>query len=633
LTAAAAAALATCALTVIVAGPRPATSLPHPAPASLAQLDSVISPQGPAPVGRPAPVGQPAAASPAARACGGLPGFSAGTAGEIMAGKLTISPFPAATVDPDRDGDINWKMNPFGDPTWVLDFRQGSWIEQLVAGYLHGGRGAAAYLKRTAQITKSWLKATPVSGRDPLTLACIAQAFPGQSWINGQIAPTVNWYAAHWQGAYNHGLTQDINLLRIGCAYPAAAFGGSALSWRKTAVSQMTKSFGPNHYGPAIDAQGAVNEQATLYEDFVYNLWREGLPLLKSCGYALPGWITARIAELPDFLSYATQSDGNLVQIGDTYVERPATRPPVHSLVAVYTAAGYIFGRSGWTPAASFYSLRFGPGREIHGHDDHLGLTYYARGRNLIVDAGHYGYASTPYRTWLLSPEAASTLVMPGAHFNPATPTTLIADKIGRYGQFYELRDSAFGGRRRDRSVLVSQRPELVVVFDRATCAGECQQLWHLDPALTVTKVTDAGAMATAPGTELALLHVPLPGQPTAAVSTTVARAQDNPYQGWVSHQLEQRTPDDVVEMTGHGPTVAMLTVIVPAAPGTPVTATATGPKSGPYLLTVKIGSAVTTFSVTSAGALSQSGSAGALSQDGSAGAPRQDGSAARANL
>jgi hypothetical protein len=268
--------------------------------------------------------------------------------------------------------------------------------------------------------------------------------------------------------------------------------------------------------------------------------------------------------------------------------------------------AGYIFGRSGWTSAASFYSLRFGPGREIHGHDDHMGLTYYARGRNLIIDAGHDGYADTPYGPGYCPPEAASTFVMPGVSFNPAAPTALIAKKVSSYAQFYEFHDTAFGGLPRYRSVFVSQQPDLVAVFDRATGAGEYQQLWHLDPALKTARVTAAGAIATAPGTELVLLRVPLPGQVIPADSTTVARAQTDPYQGWVSHQLEQRIPDDVVEMTAHGQTSAMLTVIVPAAPGTAVTAAATGPESGPYLLTVKIGTAVTTLRVTSTGTISQ---------------------------
>jgi hypothetical protein len=49
-----------------------------------------------------------------------------------------------------------------------------------------------------------------------------------------------------------------------------------------------------------------------------------------------------------------------------------------------------------------------------------------------------------------------------------------------------------------------------------------------------------------------------------------------------------------------------MLTVIVPAAPGTPVTATASGPESGPDTLTVKAGAAVTTFTLTTAGTITR---------------------------
>ena len=546
--------------------------------------------------------------SAAAQACGALPTFNAATADEIMAGRLTIAPFPAVTIDPHRDGDVNWNLNPFGNPTWGQDFRSGSWIEDLVAAYLAGGPRAAAYRARAARLAAGWLRALPVSGRDPQTLVCIAQAFGGQAWINDQIPPTVNYYAAHWMGAWNHGLMQDIKLLRIGCGYPPGAFGGDALHWRKTAVAQMIAAFEPNPLGPAIDAQGAVNEQATLYEDFVYHLWQTALPELAACGYRLPGWITARIAKLPAFLGYATEPGGDLVQIGDTYVEHPATSPRGHALVAVYAQAGYVFGRSGWTSAASFYSLRFGPGREIHGHDDHMGLTYYARGRNLIVDAGHYGYTATPYRSWLQSPEAASTLVLPGVPFSSAAATSLVADRIGEDGQFYELYDTAFGGDPRYRSVYVSQRPDLVIVFDRAqggSAGSAYTQLWHLDPSVRVISVTRSAAVATAAGTSLTLAQVALPGQVIPAGSTQVVRGQTDPYQGWVSHQMLQRTPADVVTMTRTGPSAAILTLLVPAAPGTPVAYSVTSPPAGPYRLRVTVGASVSSYTITADGTIS----------------------------
>jgi hypothetical protein len=564
-----------------------------------------IAPLAPQPAPRPSAVPH---SSAAARACGGLPTFNTATANEIMAGRLTIAPFAGATIDPEQDGDVNWNLNPPGNPTWGQDFRSGSWIEALVVAYLAGGPRAAAYRARAARLAAGWLRALPVSGRDPQTLVCIAQAFSGQAWINDQIPPTVNYYAAHWMGAWNHGLMQDIKLLRIGCGYPPGAFGGDALRWRKTAVAQLIAAFEPNPLGPAIDAQGAVNEQATLYENFVYGLWQTALPELAACGYRLPARITARIAELPAFLGSATEPDGDLVQLGDTYVERPATSPRPHALVAVYAHAGYVFGRSDWTAAASFYSLRFGPGREVHGHNDHMGLTYYARGRDLIVDAGHYGYAATPYRAWLQSPEAASTLVLPGVPFSPAAATSLAADRIGRYGQFYELYDTAFGGDPRYRSVYASQRPDLVIVFDRAqggSAGSAYTQLWHLDPSLRVISVTRSAAVATAPGTSLTLAQVALPGQVIPAGSTQVVRGQTAPYQGWVSHQMLQRIPADVVTMTRTGPSAAILTLLVPTTPGTPVAYSVTGPPAGPYQLRVTVGASASSYTITADGTIS----------------------------
>jgi hypothetical protein len=288
---------------------------------------------------------------------------------------------------------------------------------------------------------------------------------------------------------------------------------------------------------------------------------------------------------------------------------RDAAGTPPAQRVAVYQV-GYVFGRSGWSPFGdqSFYSLRFGPGTQIHGHADHMGLTYYARGRNLIVDAGHYGYANTPYRAYLLSPEAASDLVMPGVRFDSAAPTRLIRQSVGADAQFFEFADTAFGGRPRDRSVYVDQNPDLALVFDRASGAGRYQQLWHLDPGLTVTTVTRSYAVATAPGTELEIRQIPLPGQQIPADSTQVVRGQVSSDQGWVSHAQLQMIPAPVVTMARSGPSAAILTLIAPAAPGTAITAAISPISSGWYQLRVQIGSRQLSFLVSPGGDIRAAG-------------------------
>jgi Heparinase II/III-like protein len=569
---------------------------------------------GPTAVARAAAVARVAAVVPAAadaKACGPLPSFPAGTADQIMAGRLTIAPFPAVTIDPHRDGDINWAQNPFHNPTWVVDFQNGQWIEALVEAYLAGGPDAEVYRNRANAVLLGWLSHVPAVNKSPDTLICSAEAFPGQSWIHDRIPGLLDYYAAHWDGAWNHGLKQDLQLLTAGCAYPAQDFGGQPVTWRDHARQQMIDSFEPNPLGPAVDAQGVTNEQSTGYANFDLGLWTAAEQDLAACGSWMPGWITARIAQIPTFLAMATQPDGKLAQIGDTYVVGPRDRPgtplqyaatrgaagtPPAQRVAVYRA-GYVFGRSGWSPFGdqSFYSLRFGPGRQVHGHDDHVGLTYYARGRNLIVNAGHDGYANTPYRAYLLSPEVNSVLVMPGVPFDFTAPTRLLGENVGADGQFFEFGDTAFDGRSRYRSVYVDQDPDLVLVFDRASGAGRYQQLWHLDPGLTVTTVTRSYAVATAPGTQLEIRQIPLPGQQIPAASTQVT-------QSWVSHAALQRIPAPVVTMTRTGSSAAILTLIAPSTPGVPITAAVSGASRGWYRLRVQIGGRQLTFLVSAGG-------------------------------
>jgi hypothetical protein len=129
-----------------------------------------------------------------------------------------------------------------------------------------------------------------------------------------------------------------------------------------------------------------------------------------------------------------------------------------------------------------------------------------------------------------------------------------------------------------------------VLVFDRACGATSYQQLWHLDPGLTVTTVSRSYAIATAPGTQLEIKQIALPGQQIPRGSTQVVRGQVNPYQGWVSHAQLHMTPAPVVTMTRTGPSAAILTLIAPTAPGVSITASISQHSPGWYQLRLRIG-------------------------------------------
>ena len=96
-----------------------------------------------------------------------------------------------------------------------------------------------------------------------------------------------------------------------------------------------------------------------------------------------------------------------------------------------------------------------------------------------------------------------------------------------------------------------------------------------------------------------------LPGQVIAPGSTQVTRGQTDPYQGWVSHQMLQRTPADVVTMTSTGPSAAILTLLVPTAPARRCRTRSADRRPAPAGSSVTVGATVTSYTITADGVIS----------------------------
>ena len=315
--------------------------------------------------------------------------------------------------------------------------------------------------------------------------------------------------------------------MRIGCAYPATAFGGDALKWRQDGrpagarvIPARTGSAPPSMPTASSTSRHRLREVRLGPVD-------GGKPELAACGYPLPASISARIAKMPAFLAEATQPTATSCRSATptlSTASRPRLAAPRWSRCY---RPGYVFGRSTWGPNGTFYSLRFGPGRQVHGHDDHMGITYYSRGRNLIVNAGHTGYEISPLPDYIRSPEAASTLVSPSGHFCPSQPRRC-RRLVAASSQYYQVGDYAFGGRRHAKR-LRPPGPDFMLVLDRGHGAPY-QQLWHLDPA--DVRHHARGAIATAPAVAAPPRHGPSRRRPcTWSASRSPAPAPPGPPQ------------------------------------------------------------------------------------------------------
>ncbi len=118
---------------------------------------------------------------------------------------------------------------------------------------------------------------------------------------------------------------------------------------------------------------------------------------------------------------------GYLVPIGDgaADVQPSACAKKPDSKVQIYKA-GYVFrdGPPGIPRTPPTTPIRYGPGVKFHGHEDHLGVTYYAQGRPILTEAGFHSYEPSPYRDWTLSPQAHNVPIPQGAQVRPATAST-----------------------------------------------------------------------------------------------------------------------------------------------------------------------------------------------------------------
>ncbi|TDW81335.1 heparinase II/III family protein [Kribbella sp. VKM Ac-2566] len=488
----------------------------------------------------------------------------------------------------DGKGNINWRMNPPNNPSWYMWLHSLRWLGQGIDAAAAGDKAA---LQRVSAITHDWVKDNPYSWKSDVgayestmhrtnVLICLRQAVLSglhvarlpltYAWLDKALLEHAWFLQKNYSGDWNHGTDESLALFGIGCTLQRDDL-------KKIASDRLTSAI-----KTSIDTQGSTNEQSTAYAQFNYVLWGRAIDVLRKCG-ADPGTtITARRRELAKWLALATNSLGNLPQLGDSEVVRTT---PVTGTVLEYAGtrgvrgirptqrigifdAGYIFGRTGWGETRPFtqestYSIRFGPSQKLHGHNDHTSITYTSRGRDILVDGGHAGYKMDDWRFWARSQFAHNEMTVKSATGHPETK--LVRSSIQATSEFYELHDSPGAGIDRTRDVLVLKDPDLMVVLDRGSSAAEQEYstLWHLPADQKVVVSGKDRAVAARPGDKVktTLLQIPFQQQTTPIEVTT---GQQDPIQGWHYRTIDKRLPSPVVKFNRSGRNASILSVIAP---------------------------------------------------------------------
>jgi len=507
---------------------------------------------------------------------------------------------------------------------WLHSLR---WLGQ---GINAAAKGDKAALQRVSAIARDWVNDNPYSWKSDVgayestmhrtnVLICLRQAVLSglrvsklpttYAWLDKTLLQHAWFLQKNYSGDWNHGTDESLALFGVGCTLKRDDL-------KKVATDRLTSAI-----KTSIDTQGSTNEQSTAYAQFNYALWGRAIDVLRKCG-ADPGTtITARRRELAKWLALATNSLGNLPQIGDSEVVRTV---PVTGTVLEYAGtlgargirptqrigifdAGYIFGRTGWGEKRPFtqestYSIRFGPARKLHGHEDHTSITYTSRGRDILIDGGHSGYKWDDWRSWAKSQFAHNELTVAStAAEHP--DTKLVRSSIKDTSEFYELKDK-LGAVDRTRGVLVLKDPDLMVVLDRGTSGSDQQYstLWHLPADQKVVVSGNDRAVAARPGERVktTLLQIPFQQETTPIEVTT---GQQTPVQGWHYLTIDKRVPAPVVKFNRSGHDAKILSVIAPSRANAAVSYT-TSWQGSRMILNLTVDGVTTTVGVSEDGTL-----------------------------
>jgi hypothetical protein len=401
------------------------------------------------------------------------------------------------------------------------------------------------------------------------------------AWLDTAILQHAAFLQNNWIGPGNNtGTDQSIALLGVGCLLDRT-------DYRDLAISRLSQGI-----TTVIDTQGASNEQSTGYAQFNYVLWGRAELALTSCNISTGTTIAARRALLAKFIAQSTNPLRRLAQIGDSEVNSAVpfagtdaewagsggTLGTVPSVRVSQYQAGYVFGRSGWGNGArafggeSFYSLRYGPARALHGHYDHTSLTYVARGRDILIDSGHSGYVSDQWRTWVKSDYAHNVMTVP-----TATPLPAAVTKLSRYSyqvgaDFFEMTGVPYARVTRTRGVLFLRDPDVIVVLDRGSSSRvqQWQTLWHLpsDQSAKVYSRTTAIATKAGENTQTVLFQVPYRQALPAGAILTIRGKTSPRIQGWHYPTISRRNAASTLMFARSATSATILSVIAPLRAG-----------------------------------------------------------------
>lgn len=404
---------------------------------------------------------------------------------------IVINPVSKTQIPIGLGAGTNWRTDPYDSNSWRVQLHGLAWVRGLVDQYRRTSDQASldlaiatirSHIQASASdpvVLKESMKAHPVSLRLD-TISCLASVIGLPEDISAEAERLAAWQLTEKNYAinHNHGLMQNLSLARLGCATNRADLIDAA--WIR-----MLKEI-----EFVVDEQGANNEQSTGYAEYNKRKWTDAIGDLAACDevYVINDAaqsVIERISKLGTFIQQTTQPDGMLVPIGNTYGNRQGDLSLGGQPLVAYYSMGYAMGRSNWNdPSAMYWTLRFGPKRMRHGHEDRMSVTYFVNGGRVLVDGGHSGHDKNSLKAYLMSPDAHNAPQIVGKKFKSGSKTDLLRANPDPVRATFTVADKSYGVTR-TRHLLADNPSKTLATLDYAN-GSEVLVPWSVDPSLKV---------------------------------------------------------------------------------------------------------------------------------------------------
>lgn len=448
----------------------------------------------------------------------------------LRRGHLKIFAYPRVSfsVNPFRWNSFD--SEEFTD-TGLFYLHSLKWVDVLFEDIIAGNEEAAKFaieivydwtLENKRQST-SWANNEHIWGGHTvglrtLTMVGLSEFFPNESWLHDEIKEHIASLKDHFDGYWNHGLVQSLAL-----AGAASRLGDA--TGKKLGVERITKCF-----DVMIDDEGCINEQAPEYARYIERILRTTIKFFHQNEVENTQKLLEKKSLIREFIAHSLQPNGEFIELGDSHRRRPNLMlgTPIEYVFSNGTqgqeippfkiySQGFVFGRSGFgqnrpRDLESYYTIRFGPARIIHGHNDHMSLTYWGKGRRVLVDPGHVGYSPGSDRNYVRQHESHNVLVSVGEKHDWSAPTEIVDSHYETHWQSYKFTDRGYPSSPRSRSVCFTDCGPFAVLDSATSETGikQFSQRWNIAPEFRFSRAGDNQVEFTSyvDGTKFILLNL-----------------------------------------------------------------------------------------------------------------------------